>query len=196
MKKLFPHILILLEILIPIFLFSGNSIRLIDEKIGLGLLILFPINSLLLLIIGIIKIKKHRSLGGGMILLGLIGLFFIFIISTGDQGHPKSERGSLIATLYSIMPQTQILYEQNNYSYEGICEDPVVIQGINYARQINAKDTPVLCFSDKDSFVIATKFKKEYPGGLNYYCIDSTGGGKDISESSYSTIVSADTLCH
>lgn len=79
-----------------------------------------------------------------------------------------------------------IYYEDNGFSYVGLCEDADIVETMEKAREA-AKDRNVSCHSSVDAWAA----EGELVGG-GFFCVDDTGY---VGDSPHSTISASDMVC-
>jgi len=132
-----------------------------------------------------------------VILLGVlwvVGTFFLLTttVNSGlDEARAKGALASVKANLASTRAQAELYYDASaDGSYAGVCEsDPVVAQTLASVKG-QALVSNVVCFADKDSYVI-TAAVKSMDDSVQTVCVDSTGrslavaGDKPASDADY-----------
>lgn len=184
MKSKILYALLILTPFICVFVMA-------QTQYGSEALIVFLLNAIVSIIIGIFSIRRKRVLGIILIILGLLSLPFIdALLMTNIE--PRNSNAVVKASLMNIKVQAGIIYESANpRTYQNICDDAVVQELL---LKIKNKTKSTKCFSGQDKFVVAAEFKepKDVEG---IWCVDSFGNSKSINSSQYMSITGANIFC-
>jgi hypothetical protein len=110
---------------------------------------------------------------------------------------PKSQ--STLQSEYIIYALSQVrqsyssVISDNVVDYSTICSNSNIMNYVQKADDLSLSKSK--CFSDKDSWVIATKMKKSEKG-FQYLCIDSTNKLSFLTSTNYDLITTANTPCN
>ena len=155
-------------------------------------------------IISLCKINKYGVIGRVLAVLTIlifITLTFLVLNSLNPHGRPKSPNAAIKSQLASMKAQGELFYQSNKESYLGVCDATqanngfggVSGPGLFFEARKYSKEK-IKCFSDKDSWVVsANLLYKDSPSV--YYCADSSGESKEITNTQNDSIINSDTLC-
>ena len=114
------------------------------------------------------------------------GVEFRKPLSSTEIARAKGGRAAIMATIASLRPNAEIIYDDNS-SYESLCSDGILNISNEYlARSMtdlirmqnanSSEDAGVICLSSKEKYVIFVKFDDSIiVDGIDSYCVDSEG---------------------
>lgn len=146
-----------------------------------------------------------------LVVIAIIGILSTIILSALSNARSKGNDGAIRGTILSARSQAELFYNNNNNFYTNMCNSgatasqaPTVtgvypmLQGAVNAGS-GAIGTEVNCgvTSSGGAWGIAAKLKNV---ANTWYCIDSTGVGKTVTQAltpiNHSAAASTDVLCN
>lgn len=147
--------------------------------------------------------KKNIFIPILILILLLAGAFLIYInspvyksqqsgvefrkpLSSTEIARAKGGRAAIMATIASLRPNAEIMYDDNS-SYESLCSGGTLNISNEYlARSMSdlirfqnansSEDVGVICLSSKEKYVIFVEFNESLVvDGIDSYCVDSEG---------------------
>ena len=116
-----------------------------------------------------------------LVVIAIIGILASVVLASLNSARDKGADAAAKSSLNNMRAQAELFYDEPN-SYEGMCDDPQIVQGMTAAE--NATGYPVDCADDVNAWGMEVQLKATDP--VLYYCVDSTG--KSTTSSSTSNI--------
>lgn len=141
--------------------------------------------------------KKGFTIIELLVVVAIIALLTAVVVIAIDVYRARGSNASIQATLGQTRSEVALYRENNDGSYEGLC-DPARTGDFRIHEQyiearLQSGGGDHLCFSDTNAWVMAVELKGS-SGSEFAWCVDSTNFGGPISAARFGSL-SATTLC-
>ncbi len=123
-----------------------------------------------------------------LVVIAIIGILASVVLASLNSARDKGANAAAKSSLNNMRAQAELIYDTANPdSYETVCEDAIIINGITAAA--NATGFPIsagnaVCADNATTWAAQVPLK-----GGTFYCVDSTGKSLDAAAST----ITADT---
>ncbi|MDQ5948897.1 MAG: type pilus assembly protein PilA [Patescibacteria group bacterium] len=134
------------------------------------------------------KLNKGFTLIELLVVIAIIGLLSSVVLASLNTARGKGANAAVKSNLNNMRAQAEVIYDNANGSYSGVCADNGVTKAMQSARDAGTATSIVLtatlqttatvnCHNANDSWVISAPLKVgEGSGGtLLYWCVDYKG---------------------
>ena len=135
------------------------------------------------------NLKKGFTLIELLVVIAIIGILSSVVLASLNTARGKGADAATKTNLNNIRAQAEIVYDNANGSYAGVCADANVVKGISAAASAqgltwtstgnNAAGVGT-CTNAATTWMAAMTLPKGVGSGT-YWCVDSTGSSKGIT---------------
>lgn len=106
-----------------------------------------------------------------LVVIAIIGILASVVLASLNTARDKGTNAATRSSLNNMRAQAEIVYDDANRSYDGVCTDPNVAEVI--------ADTGATCVDSAAAYIIAADLIGSDAGDV--YCVDSTGTSGDFT---------------
>lgn len=117
--------------------------------------------------------KKGFTLIELLVVISIIGILGSIVLASLSDARGKGNTAAIKSTLVNVRTQAELVYS-DDYSFAAVCADPVIINAIAEAEDLNG-GTAVVCNDDTRDWAIASVT----PDGA--FCVDADGSAKEYA---------------
>jgi len=110
-----------------------------------------------------------------LVVIAIIGILAAVVLASLNDARDGAADASAKTSMSNLKSQTEIYYNQNGYSYSGVCSDADVTKLIAAATSTTGVNT----WDCNDSSTSTAAYIELRNG--KYFCVDSTGTTKESS---------------
>lgn len=129
-----------------------------------------------------VNLKKGFTLIELLVVIAIIGILSSVVLASLNTARGKGADAAAKSNLNNIRAQAEIVYDNANGSYAGVCADGNVVKGVTAAATAEGltwtsttnNAVTVSCTNSSGAWAAWVNLAKG-AGGTNYWCVDSTG---------------------
>lgn len=122
-----------------------------------------------------------------LVVIAIIGILASVVLASLNTARDKGANAAAKSSLNNMRAQAELIYDTANPdSYEGVCEDTVIVNGLTAAANATGFTVAVgaaVCADNAATWAAQVPLK-----GGTFYCVDSTGKAADVA----ATTIAAD----
>ncbi len=113
-----------------------------------------------------------------LVVIAIIGMLSSIVLGQLNSARDKGSNAAVKNNLSNIRPVAELFYDNNNNSYNGVCNNTPVVRGLDAASQAGSGNTTTdLCFNSASAWAASTRLKTA-EGTSVFWCVDSTGASR------------------
>lgn len=120
-----------------------------------------------------------------LVVIAIIGILAAVVLASLNDARNSGQDASIKQEIGNARSQAEIVYNQSNYTYSGVCTDPKITTQLNAIRAnrsltgsvtVNgaSSGTAVTCNSTDDGYAIHSPLNVQV-GSSTAWCVDSSG---------------------
>ena len=109
-----------------------------------------------------------------LVVIAIIGILAAVVLASLNDARDGAADASAKTSMNNLRSQTEIFYNQNNYSYSGACTDADITKLMAAATSTTGINTSA-CNDAATSTAASIQLRNG-----NYFCVDSTGTAKEV----------------
>lgn len=103
-----------------------------------------------------------------LVVIAIIGILASVVLASLNSARDKGEDSAVRANINNIRAQAEIVYDDDNRSYDNVCADAQVARAVTEADALAGDDAA--CADSAAAWAVAGQVTSN-----DYYCVDSTG---------------------
>ena len=138
-----------------------------------------------------------------LVVIAIIGILAAVVLASLNDARDSGQDASIKQSIGNARSQAELVYNQNGYTYEAVCESATITSLMTAAKTNRAEttganvvadgtasaSTAVTCHDDVTGYAIVAPLNV----GGNSWCIDSTGFAGTIA---YTALGASDYTCN
>jgi len=132
-----------------------------------------------------------------LVVVAIIGILSSVVLASLNTARGKGANASVKSNLANIRAQAEIVYDDANGSYAGVCTNPQVVAAMASAASAGGgvKDLATNDCNSNAGAWAAYSLLKTTEGTFTTWCVDSTGASKGLTAANVTTMSTTATAC-
>lgn len=105
-----------------------------------------------------------------LVVIAIIGILASVVLASLNSARDKGTDAANKSNLNNIRAQAELVYDDNDQSYDTVCEDDNVSQAVSSAGAD--------CYDSESAWAAAVELVST--ASTTYYCVDSTGNASEV----------------
>ncbi len=135
-----------------------------------------------------------------LVVIAIIGILAAVVIGSLNDARSGGQDASIKQSVANIRSQAELVYNQNGYTYNGVCGDPRVINLISAALDVvngatyasttamaaasngaTQAERVAACADSDTAYIVQAPLTDPAAVDTEFWCVDSTGASQEIS---------------
>ena len=130
-----------------------------------------------------------------LVVIAIIGILAAVVLASLNDARDGGQDASIKQSMSNARSQAELFYNQNAYTYDGVCADTDMLQLIvatenNRAETLSANRAVdatsvvngISCQDSSVGYLFAAPTNIDNPAGAIAWCVDSTGQATEIAD--------------
>ena len=121
-------------------------------------------------------LKRGFTLIELLVVIAIIGILASVVLASLNSARDKGTDAANKSNLNNIRAQAEIVYDDSNGSYDGVCADPKVAEAIAAA---DASEATAVCYDSGTAWAASVSMVST--ASSSFYCVDSNGSAVEAA---------------